>query len=211
MNEIEPNNSIPSVVIWDMGGILYQFFTEKLITIGAGKNWPLDKIPLGPTGTVPDPHYAALDRGEMKEPDYINLLVGEFARQGIDCDPYEFIPPERPETWEVVAKVKSAGFRQMLLTNDATAWLGENWWETWHHSHFFDELVDVKTVGISKPAPEPYLACVEKIGVQPENCIFIDDMRVNCRGAEDVGMRSYWFDITDPKAALKGLRVRLGV
>lgn len=204
-------DNVPSVVIWDMGGILFHFFTEDLVAEGNAKDWPLDKIPLGPTGRIPDPHYAAMDRGEIKEPEYLKLLTDELAQQGIEYVPYKNIPPERRESWELISKIKEFGLRQMLLTNDATNWLGENWWETWHHSHFFDEVVDVKSIGVSKPSPEPYLACLENFDVRPDQCIFVDDLHINCTGAENVGMQSYWFDIANPKAALYGLSYRLGL
>lgn len=200
-------------MIWDMGGILYRFFTEVLVEKGAIKGWPLDKLPLGPTGLIPDPHYLALDRGEIKEPEYVKRLVKEFSRQGIDYLPYEDVelapPPLRAETWKLVEKIRNAGLRQMLLTNDATVWLGERWWETWPHIHLFDGVVDVKNVGVPKPSPEPYLACLEKLDVRPDDCIFIDDMHVNCSGAEAVGMSSYWFDISAPEAAAAELGARL--
>ncbi len=204
-------DNVPSVVIWDMGGILFQFFTEVLVAEGTANNWPLEEIPLGPTGRIADPQYAAMDRGEINEAEYIKLLVKEFSRHGIEWIPYKIHPPERQETWELIGKFREMGLRQMLLTNDASIWLGNRWWETWPHRHYFEEVVDVKVVGVRKPAPEPYLACIEKLDVRPEECIFIDDMHINCSGAEEVGMQSYWFDITDPKAALKELSERLGM
>lgn len=43
----------------------------------------------------------------------------------------------------------------------------------------------------------------------PEDCLFVDDMRANCIGAEAVGMASFWFDITDPTGSLDRLRAQL--
>ena len=203
-------NKIPSAVIWDMGGILFHFFTEVLVAYGEDNDWPLEEIPLGPTGRIPDPHYVALDRGDINEPEYIKRLNIEFSRHGIDYVPYQIRPPERPESWALVDRAQKAGRRQMLLTNDASNWLGVNWWDTWPRRHFFEGVVDV-TNGSRKPSPEPYLACLEKLDVLPEECIFIDDMHANCSGAEAVGMQSYWYDVTDPKAAVEGLSSRLGI
>lgn len=203
----------PTVVIWDMGGILYRFFAEVIVERGKAENWPLEHLPLGPTGFAPDPDYEELDRGEISEPEYVNRLTSALNCQGIAYDPYSDVnlgTQVKPETWPLVEKLHEAGWKQCLLTNDATAWLGANWWENWPYRHLFDEIVDVKNVGIRKPAPEPYLACTTALGVSPEDCLFVDDMRVNCRGAEAVGMASYWFDITDTTLALSGLSRRLG-
>lgn len=197
-----------SAIIWDMGGIMYRFFTELMVEIGNDRDWPLNRLPLGPTGPGPDPYYSSMDRGEMTEPEYVTRLVEVLASEGITFSPYadlDFSRGERPEIWPVIERLHANGWKQALLTNDATAWLGERWWETWPYASLFEAVVDVKTVGVRKPAPEPYLACAEALDSAPATCIFIDDMRANCRGAEQVGMQSYWFDITDPKSSVEKL------
>ncbi|KAA3628235.1 MAG: HAD family hydrolase [Proteobacteria bacterium] len=199
-------------VIWDMGGIMYRFFTELMVDVGKERGWPLDRLPLGPTGPGPDPYYAAMDRGEISEPDYVVHIVEALAAESIAFSPYtdlDFSRGERPATWRAIEHLQQAGWKQALLTNDATAWLGERWWESWEHAHLFDAVVDVKSVGVRKPAPEPYLACAEALNRSPQSCLFVDDMRANCAGAEAVGMQSFWFDITDPQTALAALLRRL--
>jgi putative hydrolase of the HAD superfamily len=43
-------------------------------------------------------------------------------------------------------------------------------------------------VGLHKPQPEIYLLAAERLGIAPEDCVFVDDLRENCAGAEVVGM-----------------------
>lgn len=57
----------------------------------------------------------------------------------------------------------------------------------------FDTTVTSAEVGHIKPAPEIYLLAAEQLGVQPEECVFIDDGRHFCEGAEAVGMKSIWY------------------
>ena len=45
-------------------------------------------------------------------------------------------------------------------------------------------------VGLHKPQPEIFLLGAERIGVAPEDCVFVDDLRENCEGAEAVGMKA---------------------
>jgi putative hydrolase of the HAD superfamily len=52
----------------------------------------------------------------------------------------------------------------------------------------FDEVVISAEVGLHKPQPEIYLLAAERLGVRPEDCVFVDDLRENCAGAEAVGM-----------------------
>jgi HAD superfamily hydrolase (TIGR01509 family) len=43
-------------------------------------------------------------------------------------------------------------------------------------------------VGLNKPEPEIFRLGAERLGVAPEDCVFVDDLRENCAGAEAVGM-----------------------
>lgn len=188
-------------VIWDMGGILYPYFTERMLDIGFERGWPIDRVPLGPTGPIFDADYQRMLEGDLNEPEYLAVVKDRLLREGIEFDPpadlaggWEF----RPESWETIDTINRLGHRQALLTNDATTWLGEAWWGRWDRADSFDAIVDVVEVGARKPAPEPYLAAATALGAPPGECLFVDDLPVNCRGAEAVGMSSHLFDITDP-------------
>jgi FMN phosphatase YigB (HAD superfamily) len=64
---------------------------------------------------------------------------------------------------------------------------------------------------VRKPAPQPYLAVAEALGAPVDECLFIDDMPINVRGAEAVGMEGFHFDVADPEGSIEDLRARLGV
>ncbi len=209
-----PSRAVPTAVIWDMGGIMYRFFTELMVDVGRAQDWPLQRMPMGPTGPAPDPDYEAMDRGEFDEPEYVKRIAAVLAKEDIDFSPdrdIDFSRGDRPQTWAAIERLQVAGFKQVVLTNDASRWLGERWWETWVYRRFFEAIVHVKTIGIRKPAPEPYLACVRALSISADECLFVDDMHVNCTGAEAVGMQSYWFDVTDPDGSLARLMSRLGL
>ncbi|MDX6587055.1 MAG: putative hydrolase of the superfamily [Solirubrobacterales bacterium] len=52
----------------------------------------------------------------------------------------------------------------------------------------FDETVISGDVGLHKPQPEIYTLACERLGVEPADCVFVDDLRENITGAEAVGM-----------------------
>lgn len=204
----------PAAVVWDMGGILYRYFTEMLISVGRRRGWAIDEIALGPTHGVSDAEYEAMDRGEIGEPEYLQLIVERLAGIGVAFDPPSELHWQdqfRGEVWDAVERIHGAGFRQGLLTNDASRWLGEQWWEWWEPAKWFDSIIDVKTLGSRKPDPQPYVAAAEQLGLSPTACLFVDDMHINCQGAETVGMQSHWFDITNPEASVESLLARLGL
>lgn len=201
-------------VVWDVGGTLFRHFTELIVEYGRSWDWPLDRLPLGPTGETPDPRYQRLLDGDLDDADYTRLLVEELEANGIDHDPFRDLSwrgRERKETWRTIEHLHRAGHRQALLTNDASKWLGEDWWREWPAAPWFDVVIDVITIGVRKPAPEPYQAVAAALGAPPRDCLFVDDSPANCRGAEAVGMKSHRFDIADPDGSLELLEARLGL
>ncbi|CAN5362183.1 HAD-IA family hydrolase [soil metagenome] len=201
-------------VVWDMGGILFRYFTEVLLEMGAERGWPVDRIPLGPTGGLPDPEYQLMQAGDIDEPLYRQIVVDRLRGAGVGEDPtlaIDWPHEQRPETWEAVRVIHAAGHRQAVLTNDASRWLGPGWWESWEPARWFDAMVDVDTVGVRKPAAAPYLAAADALGADPATCLFVDDMPVNCRGAEAAGMDSLWFDVLAPAESIAKLLATLGL
>lgn len=47
--------------------------------------------------------------------------------------------------------------------------------------------------GVRKPDPEAYLGAARALGVEPGDCIFVDDREGNCRSARRVGMDAVLF------------------
>lgn len=60
---------------------------------------------------------------------------------------------------------------------------------------YFQAIVSADEVGISKPAPEPFMAALERVGVEPGNALHIGDHPSDdVHGARSVGMASLWFN-----------------
>jgi putative hydrolase of the HAD superfamily len=67
----------------------------------------------------------------------------------------------------------------------------------------FDVVVASGDVGMIKPEREIYELTAEKLGVLPEECVMIDDVREFCDGAEVAGMTAIQF--TSTKQAISDL------
>jgi epoxide hydrolase-like predicted phosphatase len=83
-----------------------------------------------------------------------------------------------------VRRARAAGVRTGLVSNS----LGTGRYDRSVFPELFDGVVISGEVGLRKPEPEIYLLAAERVGVAPEACVFVDDLRVNCQGAEAVGM-----------------------
>lgn len=54
----------------------------------------------------------------------------------------------------------------------------------------FDDVVLSYQVGVAKPNPEVYLLAAKRLGVRPEECVFVDDKEQFCHAARNVGMKA---------------------
>jgi putative hydrolase of the HAD superfamily len=73
----------------------------------------------------------------------------------------------------------------------------------------FETVVDSAFVGCRKPERRIYEITVERIGMAPEACLFVDDVGPNIDAAREFGMRAVHFRdnaqaIAEIRAALAG-------
>jgi epoxide hydrolase-like predicted phosphatase len=68
----------------------------------------------------------------------------------------------------------------------------------------FDEMIISAEVGAVKPEPRIFQIALDKLGVSPNEAVFVDDFLINIEGCEKVGMKGIHFK--DPESALKQLK-----
>ena len=101
-----------------------------------------------------------------------------------------------------VGAARAAGVRTGLVSNS---------WSTSHYDRsmltkLFDAVVISAEVGLHKPQPEIYLLASKRLAVEPDQCVFVDDLRENCAGAEAVGMSAILHrDVADTVARMEEL------
>ncbi|MBV9415241.1 MAG: HAD-IA family hydrolase, partial [Solirubrobacterales bacterium] len=55
-------------------------------------------------------------------------------------------------------------------------------------AELFDGVVISGEIGIRKPSPEIYRLGAERIGLEPAECVFVDDLPFNLSPAAELGM-----------------------
>ena len=88
------------------------------------------------------------------------------------------------EMTDAVGRLRATGLRTGLVSNS---------WSTSHYDRellagLFDAVLISGELGMHKPEPEIYRLAAERVAAAPEACLFVDDLRENCEGAEAVGM-----------------------
>jgi putative hydrolase of the HAD superfamily len=99
-----------------------------------------------------------------------------------------------------MASLRAAGYRMALLTNNVREW-ELRWRALAPIDEIFELVVDSAFVGVRKPDPEIYELTVAGIGVPAEECLFVDDIEINCVAAREVGMSAVVFRETDQAIA----------
>ncbi|AWK73356.1 HAD family hydrolase [Rhodococcus oxybenzonivorans] len=87
----------------------------------------------------------------------------------------------------VLADARRRGVRTAILSNDPGGPGGE-WLRELGDGRLVDRVVLSGDVGVAKPDPRIYRLTAEVLGLEPRDCIFVDDLAVNVRGAVAVGM-----------------------
>lgn len=88
------------------------------------------------------------------------------------------------DMWRVAGQARAAGIRVGLLSN--------SWGTGMYPRELLDDHFDVQVisgeVGLRKPDPAIYELAVERLGLAPERCAFVDDLDRNVSVAEQLGM-----------------------
>lgn len=90
---------------------------------------------------------------------------------------------QHPDMLGVVRRARSAGIRTALCSN---SWGNDYPRDGW--VGLFDAVVISGEVGMRKPEERIYLHTADAIGLAPHECVFVDDLAQNVRGAAAVGM-----------------------
>jgi epoxide hydrolase-like predicted phosphatase len=200
-----PAGSDYAVLLIDFGGVLTtsvwdsfaEFCRERGLEEGAVKRlFREDPAALA--------DLRALETGKLSEDEFESRfaeLLGLAEASDLIEGMFRGMRPCEPMV-AAVAAARAAGVRTGLVSNS---------WTTSHYdrdllAELFDDVVISAEVGLHKPQPEIYLLAAKRIGEEPRRCVFVDDLRENCTGAEAVGMTAILHrDVSETTARMEEL------
>jgi epoxide hydrolase-like predicted phosphatase len=86
--------------------------------------------------------------------------------------------------FEALRRARRAGIKTGMISN---SW-GRGRYDRSLFGELFDGVVISGEVGLHKPQPQIFELGAERVGLAPARCVFVDDLRENCEGAEAIGM-----------------------
>ncbi|HEV7824275.1 MAG TPA: HAD family phosphatase [Mycobacteriales bacterium] len=141
-------------------------------------------------GAADNPAHA-LERGHLSDAEFSVALAARLRRADGTALPSDgllrtmmagLVPNSSPMV-AVVLRARRQGVRTALLSNSWGLDYDRTGWDA-----LFDAVVISGEVGLRKPEPEIYRLTAERLGLGPEECVFVDDLAPNVRGAAAVGM-----------------------
>ena len=127
-----------------------------------------------------------LERGELTEDQFAERfgpLLGVEDTEGLVDRLFAGMQADEAMI-DAVRTARRAGVRTGLISN---SW-GAGRYDRSTFAELFDGVVISGEVGLNKPDAAIYELGAERVGLSPAECVFVDDLRENCEGAEAVGM-----------------------
>jgi epoxide hydrolase-like predicted phosphatase len=152
-----------------------------------------------------------LEKGHMTEDEFTRRLGVELGRELSNMrDTYfDHLHPNEPMI-AYLRGLRADGLRMALLTNNVREW--EPLWRAKlpDVEELFEVIVDSAFVGMRKPEAEIYELTLSRLGdgLRFEDCLFLDDIEVNCEAARELGMTAVRF--VDNDQAIAELEAALG-
>ena len=130
-----------------------------------------------------------LERGELTEEQFAERFGGlleleDGRRAGLVDRMFGHIRPD-DEMVEALRRARAHGIRTGLISNS----MGAGRYDRSTFPELFDGVVISGDEGMHKPEPDDLRARLPSAWASPPaECVFVDDLRENCEGAEAVGM-----------------------
>ena len=144
-------------------------------------------------------HWEAVRRKLGLSPEEFPAVPVEFwGGDTLDRDLVDYLHALRPR------------YKTALLSN---AWddLHQVLEEYWKITDAFDEIIISAEVGLLKPDPRIYQLALERLNVEPQEAVFVDDFPENVAGARAVGIRAIQFrDSGQARAEVEAMLDRRG-
>ncbi len=154
----------------------------------------------------------ALERGECTGAEFERMLAAELLRADGEAVPAEGLLRRMfaagvpvPAMYDTIRAVRGAGFSTALLSN---SWGCEEYPRA-DFPALFDAVVISAEVGMRKPEEGIFLYTAQALGLEPRECVFIDDVEANIDAAVACGMTGVLH--TGAEATAAALQDLLGV
>lgn len=207
-------------VIFDFGGVITSSPFEAFARMEAERGLPAGLV-RRINATDPDTNaWALFERAAIDAATFDVRFADEARALGHELrgnDVLALLSGDiRPRLVAAIDWLKAQGYRTGCITNNVPAGHGAGMAGSLDKAAAvaaildrFDHVIESSKVGIRKPDPRIYRMACDALGVEPAQCVYLDDLGINCKPAAAMGMAA--IKVTGEAQALADLAVALGV
>lgn len=209
-----------SAVIFDFGGVITASPFEAFNRLEAERGLPRDFVRRVNSINADDNAWARFERAAIDAAEFDRQFAAEAAAQGHALDGASVLAvlsgSIRPAMVTALDRLADTGFRMACITNNVPTGHGAGMARSGERSDAyeqvfarFEHVIESSKVGLRKPDPRIYRMMCDLLGLQPAQCVYLDDLGINCKPAAALGMHA--IKVTSGEQALADLGAVLGV
>lgn len=187
-------------VIFDFGGVITTSPFEAFSRFERERGLPADFIR---RINATDPHtnaWARFERAEIDAAAFDQAFEEESRAAGHPVPGREILPllsgDIRPAMVQALQVCKTNA-KVGCITNNVRTGSGFGMATTAERARaaaqvmgLFDAIIESSKAGVRKPDPAIYLMMCETLDVDPHDCVYLDDLGINCKPAAQLGMKA---------------------
>lgn len=207
-------------VLWDFGGVITSSPFEAFNRYEAERGLPIDTIRRINATNGDTNAWALFERAEIDAGRFDTLFAAEADAAGHDirgADVLKLLSGDiRPRMVAALDRIKAEGLITGCITNNVPSGKGPGMAGTAEKAGAiseimarFEHVIESSKAGIRKPDPRIYQMMCDTLGVAPAQCIYLDDLGINCKPAAALGMHA--IKVTGEAQALDDLARATGI
>lgn len=209
-----------NTVIFDFGGVITSSPFEAFNHMEADRGLPRDFVRRVNSVNPDNNAWAKFERAECSAAEFDVLFAAEARALGHELDGASVIAclagDIRPDMVAALDQLKAQGFALGCITNNVPSGKGAGMARSEEKAASvaavmarFDHIIESSKAGVRKPDPRIYIMMCEALAVAPSQCIYLDDLGINCKPAAALGMAA--IKVTSGAQALNELGALLAL
>lgn len=209
-----------TTVIFDFGGVITSSPFEAFNRMEAERGLPHNLVRQINSANPDGNAWALFERAEINAARFDSLFAEEAEALGYHLPGRDVLAllsgDIRPAMVDALDRLKADGYRTGCITNNVPSGKGPGMAGSEEKAAAiaaimarFDHVVESSKVGIRKPDPAIYQMACDALGIDPSECIYLDDLGINCKPASMLGMHA--IKVTSGEQALADLGAALAL
>ena len=205
-------------VIFDFGGVITSSPFEAFNRLEDERGLPRDFIRSVNALNPHDNAWAKFERAEIDARKFDVLFEAEAEALGHPLEGRAVLAvlsgAIRPAMVTALDQLAGAGYRLACITNNVPSGHGAGMARSGDAKDAYEQVfarfeavIESFKAGLRKPDPRIYQLMCERLGLAPAQCVYLDDLGINCKPAAQLGMAA--IKVTSGEQALADLSALL--